>query len=107
MALPCRILGRDPGHGAGPPALRHTWQRRALWLALTLPLLARVLGSSPTRLAWWTTYVVQQADLYVHPGLNRRAESCAMRHTFPLATEVTLLRAYAAAALWSSTPAPN
>jgi hypothetical protein len=31
-------------------ALRHTWQRRALWRALTLPLLAWVLDSSPTRL---------------------------------------------------------
>jgi hypothetical protein len=89
------------------PSLRHTWQRRALWRALTLPLLARVLRSSPAHPAWWTTYVVQQADLYVHLGLNRPAVSCAMRHTFPLATEVTLLRAYAAAALWSDTTRPR
>src|SRR5919201_1146678 len=76
------------------PALQHTWQRRALWRALTLPLLAQVLGSSPAHPAWWTTSAVQQADLYVHLGLNRSSESCALRRTFPLATEVTLLRAY-------------
>src|ERR671935_57056 len=89
------------------PALRHTWQRQALWRALTLPLLARVLGSSPAHPAWWTTYVVQLADLYVHLGRTRRGASCALRRTFPLATEVTLLRAYAAAALWSGTPRPR
>jgi phosphatidylglycerophosphate synthase len=72
-----------------------------------LPLLARVLGSSPSHPVWWTTYALQQADLYVHLGLNRPAESFAMRRTFPLATEVTLLRAYAAAALWSGPPRPR
>lgn len=89
------------------PRLYRSWRARALWRAATLPLLARLLGCAPGSAPLWATFAWQQADLYVHLGLNRAAESPEARDAFPLATEVTLVRAYAAAALLSGTTRPR
>lgn len=80
-------------------ALAHSWRRRALWRAAALPWLAGWLGCSPSARALWLTYALQQFDLYLHLGLNRPPARAAPYAALPVATECTLVRAYAAAAL--------
>ncbi len=89
------------------PALVRSWRRRALCRALTLPLVARILGCSPWSPILWLTYLWQQGDLYLHLGLNRRPDARAVRTAFTLSTECTMLRAYAAAALASGCERPR
>ena len=89
------------------PALRRSWRRRALYRALLLPLVARFLGCSPRSRALWLTYLWQQGDLYLHLGLNRRPDAGVTQAAFPLPTECTALRAYAAAALASGCAHPR
>jgi phosphatidylglycerophosphate synthase len=82
-----------------------TWPPRALWRALALPGLAVGLGCQPSSPWLWGTYVAQQADLAMQgahpPGRGPR------RATVPWATECTLLRAYAAAALLAGSATPR
>ncbi len=89
------------------PALVRSWRRRALYRALLLPLVARLLGCSPRSRILWLTYLWQQSDVYLHLGLNRRPDARAVRMSFTLPTECTLLRAYAAAALASGCKRPR
>ncbi len=89
------------------PDLVRSWRRRALCRALTLPLVAQGLGCPPWSRALWLTYLWQQGDLYLHLGLNRRPDARTVRTAFPLPTECTLLRAYAAAALMSGCERPR
>jgi phosphatidylglycerophosphate synthase len=70
-------------------------------------VLARGLGCRPWHPLLWATYVLQQADLYLHLGLNRGPDRAPLRPSLPVATECTLLRAYAAAALLAGTPHPR
>jgi phosphatidylglycerophosphate synthase len=89
------------------PSLFRSWRRRALYRALLLPLVARVLGCAPRSRALWLTYLWQQGDLYLHLGLNRRPDVDVVQAAFPLPTECTALRAYAAAALASGCGRPR
>ncbi len=89
------------------PTLARMWRNRAILRAATLPLLARALRCPPASPYLWGIYVYQQADLYVHLGLNGVPDSSTLRTSFPLATECTLVRAYAAAALLAGTTAPR
>ncbi len=89
------------------PALTRMWRDRVILRAATLPLLARALRCPAASPYLWGIYVYQQADLYIHLGLNGAPNSSTPRTAFPLATECTLLRAYAAAALLAGTTAPR
>lgn len=91
-ALTCRTAARQP-------ALVDSWRGRALLRVLALPLGARLLGCPPWSPALWLTYLWQLTDLYIHLGLNRHSDILVPYPRFTLATECTILRAYAAAAL--------
>ena len=83
------------------------WRGRAVWHAAALPALAIGLGCKPSNPLLWGTHVLQQADLYAHLDLNRAPGHSPLRTTFPIATELTLVRAYAAAALLAGSATPR
>lgn len=89
------------------PMMTRSWRYRAIVRALALPCLASVLGCRRAAPALWLTYLEQQADLYAHLGLNRSAHEPLPHDSFPLATECTLVRAYAAAALLAGCSRPR
>lgn len=90
-------LSRATAHGH--PRAFASWRRRALGRSLGLPIVALVLGISPLSPILWAIYGWQQLDLYLHLGLNRAGDEHIPWPAFPLATECTLWRAYAGAAL--------
>jgi phosphatidylglycerophosphate synthase len=96
-----------PLDGSQRAQLMPTWLTRALWRALMLPGLAVGLGCKPSSSWLWGTYLAQQADLAMQ-GARPYPPGHAPRHaTVPWATECTLLRAYAAAALLAGSVTPR
>jgi phosphatidylglycerophosphate synthase len=79
----------------------------ALWRAIALPGLAVVLGCKPSSPWLWGTYLAQQADLAMQVARPAPPGRGPRRATVPWATECTLLRAYAAAALLAGSVTPR
>ncbi len=90
-----------------PRSLVELWAPRALLRAMALPVVARWLGCRPTNPLLWVTYVVQQIDLYTHLRFGRYRGSSSPVPTISVATECTLLRAYAASALIDGSISPR